>query len=56
MSCRIEKLKSNKHFLDTGGFWIRPSGNGILSLLVKLDSIKKVIGQDLSLPGIFAWI
>lgn len=56
MSCTVEKLKSNKHYLDTGEFWIRPSFNRILSFLVELDSVKKVIGQDLSLAGIFACI
>lgn len=56
MSCSVDELKSNKHYLDTGGFWIRPSVNRILSILVKLDSIKKVIGKDLSLAEMFAWI
>lgn len=54
MNCTVEKLKSNKHYLDTGAFWIRPSFNRILSFLVELDSVKKVIGQDLWLGYLHA--
>jgi len=56
VSLSVEKLKSIKYYLDTGGFWIRPSVDGILPFLVKLDSVSRVAGQDLSLVGMFSWI
>lgn len=56
MSLSVERLKSIKHHMDTSGFWIRPSVNGILSFLVKLNSVNGVSGQDLSLFRMFAWI
>lgn len=56
MSFSVEKLKSMKHYLDSGGFWIRPQVNGILSFLVKPQNVNRVTGQDLSLVGMFASI
>lgn len=52
MSFSVEKLKSIKRCLDIGGFWIRPSVNGTLSFLVKLDSVNRtrsISGWDVCL-------